>query len=118
MVSYLFLFFEHLVKDGQYPVFEFDVVVVGHQKVPYPVDALLPEVAALQGEVAHVGRGKALDKVLLYTAGCGHYAVYLEKSEWGHDRRAALESRHFFLNKHQGFLFPNIKNHVIMIKRH
>lgn len=54
------LLVEHGVQDGHHPVLEGAVVAVGHQQIPDPVEALLPQFRPAQLEVARVGGPQAL----------------------------------------------------------
>ena len=64
------LFLEHLVKDGNHPVLELAVVVVGHDEVTYAVHTSLTEVCAIEVEVGEVRLAKTLD-VVFFDASCG-----------------------------------------------
>lgn len=67
----LLLLGQHGVEDGQHPVLEGAVVVVGHDEVADAVQALCTQAGAGRGELAQVGRAQTLDEVLLDAAGRG-----------------------------------------------
>lgn len=66
----------HGVQDGVHPVFKEAVILVGHNEVAEPVDALSAQLSAVQLEVAHVSGSQALDKVLLNAASSGHNRLH------------------------------------------
>lgn len=66
-----FLLGEHLVEDGDDPVFEGAVVVVWDDEVADAVEALGAEGGAGGGEGGEVGRGEAFDEVFFDAAGGG-----------------------------------------------
>ena len=73
MKAYLrFLFLEHGIENGHDPVLKLAVVVVGHEQITDSVDALHSQILTSERKLTEVGRGKALDKVLLYASSCGH----------------------------------------------
>lgn len=80
-----FLLLQHAVEDGHQPILEGAVVAVGHQQVPNAVQSLGPETSPRGCERAQVGRGQALDQVLLHSSRrCddgGHMAVLDEIAE-------------------------------------
>mmetsp|Transcript_7044 Transcript_7044/g.14144 ORF Transcript_7044/g.14144 Transcript_7044/m.14144 type:complete len:398 (+) Transcript_7044:309-1502(+) len=62
----------HFVKDRGKPLLKLNIVVVGDKQVANAVETLLAECLALEIEGTEVGRGEALDKVFLDTAGGGY----------------------------------------------
>ena len=71
----LLLLGQHGVEDGQHPVLEGAVVVVGHDEVADAVEALCAQAGAGGGEVAQIGGPQALDEVLLDAAEIGRAHV-------------------------------------------
>lgn len=65
------MFREHGVEDGNDPVFEEAVVVVGHDEIADSVEAFGTELRAGRGEGAHVGVAEAFYQVFFYSAGRG-----------------------------------------------
>lgn len=70
------LLHQHCIENRLHPVLEFDVVVIWHQQIPGPVNPFLPERLTIQLEVTDVGRGEALDEILLDPTCCRDHDVY------------------------------------------
>ncbi len=71
------LLFPHLVQYRHDPVFEFAVIVVGHDQVAYPIEASLSQTGTVCGKIAEVGWAEAFDKVFLDATRCGDQRIHM-----------------------------------------
>lgn len=72
------LLFPHLVKNGDHPVLESLVAVVGHQQVPDSLQSSGAQIGPGEGEIAPVCGRKAFDEVFRYASGGGNQHVHLQ----------------------------------------
>lgn len=63
------MFGKHCVKDGDDPIFEFAVVVVGDDEITDTIHAGFTQCGTVKVESAHVGRGETFDEIFLDPAG-------------------------------------------------
>jgi len=70
---------EHAIKNGCDPVLELAIVVIGHEHVANPVQALFAQCPPIKVKISKIRVSKALDKVLLHTTSRGDNDINLHQ---------------------------------------